>query len=155
MKYHYTGGLKLAPILEDELIRPTELYLARGERGVAWFTTRLTFEPTAIPAFETGNTRNALTVPELAEIGDGLYRFGVRDDHPQLHPWLKICRLACTPKKIRVALESVARQKGSDPYMYWGSLTPISIYECALEESLDGASWHCAISKTQAAGAGR
>src|SRR5271165_7104517 len=39
MKYHYTTGQKLPLILADEVIRPTELYLRRGERAVAWFTT--------------------------------------------------------------------------------------------------------------------
>jgi hypothetical protein len=155
MKYHYTTGQKLPLILADELIRPTELYLQRGERAVAWFTTRETYEPTAIPAFIVGQEKKFLPPPELAQIGDGLYRFGVRDDHPQLHPWLKICRLAHTPKKIRESLESIAREKGGNPYSYWGSLTAISIYECTLEDSSDGIAWRCALSKSQAAGAGR
>ena len=153
MKYHYTTGLSLPLILADEVIRPTELHLVRGERGVAWFTTRETFEPTAIPVFAAFvKEKKFLPLPKVAVVAHGLYRFGVRDDHPQLHPWLKICRLARTPNKFRVALERVAREEGGNPYTYWGSLTPISVYECTLEESSDGISWQGALSKAASAG---
>ena len=152
MKYHYTTGLKLTLILKDDLIRPTELFLAPYERGVAWFTTRLTYEPTAIKTCDNGKTQLSLT--ELAELGDGLYRFGVPDDHPQhaqLFPWLKICRVAHTPKTVRCSLERIAREQGGDPYTYWGSLSPVSILGCTIEKSLDGDSWECALPQEQAA----
>jgi hypothetical protein len=120
MKYHYTIGHKVALILADKLIRPTELHLERGERGVVWFTTRSTFEPTAVKGVGAADNGMVCTVPtlkELAELGGGLYRFGVPDNHPQLYPWLKICRLAHTPKIIRVRLEEIARQKGANPHV--------------------------------------
>jgi len=158
VKYHYTTGRKAALILADKFIRPTDLYLERGERAVAWFTTRDTFEPTALPALENKTTgeRTPLTPTEAAELDGGLYRFGLSDDHQQhsqLHPWLKICRLAGTRNAVRVSLERIARGQGGNPYTYWGSLLPISIFGCALEKSMDGVSWHCAL--TRAAGAGQ
>jgi hypothetical protein len=130
MKYHYTTGVNAEKILADKYIRPTELYLLRRERGVAWFTTRATYEPTALPVWQDLQTkiRKDLTLTEAAELGGGLWRFGVPDDHQQhshLYPWLKICRLARTPKKAQLALQHSARKMGSDPYTYWGSLSPI------------------------------
>lgn len=160
MKYHYTTGQNAYKILEDKFIRPTELFLLPGERGVAWFTTRLTFEPTAVPLWVDCETkaRKRLTLTEAAEIGDGLWRFGVAEDHPQhlqLNPWLKICRLARTPKNAQQALQRSARKMGSDPYTYWGSLSPISIFGCTLEKSTDGITWQNACVETQAAKAGK
>jgi hypothetical protein len=160
MKYHYTTGGNTRKIMEDKLIRPTELFLEHGERGVAWFTTRVTFEPTALPVWEDRQTkvRRELTLTEAAELGGGLYRFGLPDDHPQhseLYPWLKICRLARTPKKAVQALHRVARKMGSDPFTYWGSLSPISIFGCTFEKSMDGITWHCGLSETLAASAGK
>ena len=143
MRWHYTVGIKMRLIVQDGYLKPSNTNAPAGEKPGVYFTTRETFEPTAVPSRVNAVTREKWdfsSLEELAQWCDGLYRIGVSDDYP-LHPWLKLCRLARIGERYRRGLEKFARGVGSNPYTFWGTLRPVPIEDWAAVERFADGRW--------------
>ncbi|SMP65657.1 hypothetical protein SAMN06295888_1135 [Desulfonatronum zhilinae] len=132
--YHYTDiANKLPLIIGSGGLMPTNTF-AENERPLIWFTTSPDFEPTATRGIydkETGETK-WLTVQEQEKML-GLCRFLLPATDKRLMNWKKACVYAGTPKRIRVALEKYAREKGSNTKDFFAVAPFIPLSELSFE----------------------
>src|ERR1700741_1052892 len=110
--WHYTIGLKLPLIRESGCLRPTDTGIGPSERPVLWFSTAPYWEPTSAKGLATGGASRTLSMQENAEMGEGLYRFGL--PACTLIRWPEIGKRAGMRAAMRNALMRVGRQQGAN-----------------------------------------
>ena len=139
--WHYTTGDKLASIQVDSVIRPATLHLSAGEIPVVWFSMNQYFERTATKQIrneESGDIRPA-TLPEMRELGSGIYRLGVSPR--SLLGGETLRRKAKIDRKTWSALGAMARNIGASESDWWGSLSNVLLSDCVIEVMNDGLKW--------------
>ena len=88
------------------------------------FSQREDWEPASYRAARLGGRIVPVHRLEDYELyGWRVYRVGVSRD--LLHPWMRLKRLCGMPPAMARALEQIARDLGSNPYDWWGTLKPI------------------------------
>jgi hypothetical protein len=147
--WHYTIGDRLQQIVESGEIRQAtagvnmkldeaalwEIILTGvakpisqvvgGEMPAVWFTTRETFEPTAMKGMMMGGFRRTMSLDEMEQHGNGLARIGVR---AELVPadWQHHVRHSGITSKMARALAGSASAVGSDPRQWRVHYAPVS-----------------------------
>lgn len=137
--WHYTTGDCLESILADGEIRVAfegvdgENFDASaleelGRRGLStptarvgmtekpavWFSTRITFEPTALKGIVVGGGRRSATLDEMERLAGGLVRIGVRADLVRVG-WAFHTKRGGLSRKTALSLVRAAKGVGADP----------------------------------------
>ena len=124
LAWHYTVGVWFAKIESAGVLRPATEFVEKRERPVVWFTTRDTFEPTAVKLWRRPDgTLERLSVEETERRGRGLFRIGIEPDGLSTwDEWRKHSRVRPT---VADALERVAEDQGSDVSEWLVSFRPV------------------------------
>jgi hypothetical protein len=142
--WHYTYN-HIADILESGVLlpprmtphfnysNPSLLFLGgsmRKDRGfqadakLLLFSQREDWEPASYRSITLGSIKIYLHKLEDYEAhGKRVYRVGV--SRGLLHPWMRLKRLCGMPPAMGRALEQSARELGSNPFDWWGTMRPI------------------------------
>jgi hypothetical protein len=110
--YHYTVGRALLGIVDDGEIGVAAL--PGTDAPVVWLSTRASFEPSVVASVIEDGRRRELSVDELAERGQGLFRIEV-DPAVEPMPWREYVAWAEVPDEAVSHLERIARERGADP----------------------------------------
>lgn len=140
--WHYTTGEKLDSIQVDCVIRPATLYVSEWEVPVVWFSMNQYFERTAtkrIRTEESGEIGRPATLPEMRELGDGIYRLGVSPR--SLLGGEALRRKAKIDRKTWAAMGAMARDIGASEFDWWGSLSNVLLSDCVVEVMNDDLNW--------------
>lgn len=123
--WHYTVGMWLRSILEDQMIKLATKGVPTGERPVVWTTTNPNWEPTAKKGREQDSRVVTLGKQETAAYGEGLYRIEVV---PEAAPygWEEFKRLSNIPERMAKSLARVAREQRSNHRDWRVSFEPIA-----------------------------
>ena len=138
--WHYTynhiedileSGVLLPPIMchhyETHNFVPAHMLYSKevvADAKLLLFSQREDWEPASYRAVRVGGEEFPLRkLDDYARLGWKVFRIGV--ERNLLHPWLKLKRLASMPPEMGRALERVARDLGSNPYDWWGTLKPV------------------------------
>jgi hypothetical protein len=84
------------------------------------FSQREDWEPAS---YRTLNGMPLYKLEDYETSGRSVYRVGVSRD--LLHPWMRLKRLCGMPHPMARALEDLAREIGSNPLDWWGTMRPI------------------------------
>jgi hypothetical protein len=88
------------------------------------FSQRADWEPASFRGLVVGGTLIDLQKLEDYEAyGMRVYRVGV--SRGLLHPWMRLKRLCGMPPRMARGLEKIAREIGSNPFDWWGTMRPI------------------------------
>lgn len=139
LAWHYTVGMKLPLIRESGVIKPTDVYIEPDERPVSWWSTNPYWEPTSAKGLATGGESRTLSMQENAEMGEGLYRFGLSVS--ALIRWPEIGKRAGIRAPMRNALMRVGRKQGSDPAQWYGTFHEIPIQGLIFQQLIDFRYW--------------
>jgi len=150
--WHYTYSHHIDEIIESGALLPPRLVpslweevAVDGNKGFDADKKMLLFS--ANPEWEPSSYRsvgiNGHVVPlhnltDYAKYGITVYRIGV--DNSILKPWVRLTKLARRPREMVRTLENTARELGSNPFDYWGTLFRVSSDEWKSIETFDG-SW--------------
>ena len=141
LAWHYTIGVLLAEIESSGVIRPATEFVDKRERPVVWFTTRDTFEPTAVKMLRRPDgTLRSLSVEETERLGRGLFRIGV--DPGGLLTWNEWRKRSRVRPVMADALEKVARDQGSDVTEWLVSFKPVPAPAWEAVEVWYRGQWH-------------
>lgn len=139
MRWHYTIGDYMPLIVNDGFLTPSTP-VPHLEKPILFFTECDSYEPTAWKSVMENAVVREMTIEEMGKRFGGLFRIGVADSYP-LKPWLKVCRLAHVKDAVRKSMERIAFEKGSDPYKFWGTLSPVPMRDWAVIEKYEDARW--------------
>jgi hypothetical protein len=96
----------------------------RADSRMLLFSQREDWEPSSYRGLVKAGTVIDLHRLEDYEVyGIRVYRVGVGRD--LLHPWMRLKRLCRMPPDMAKALETTARELGSNPFDWWGTTRPI------------------------------
>ncbi len=88
------------------------------------FSQREDWEPASYRGLALGGkVIELLKLEDYEAYGKRVYRVGVSRD--LLHPWMRLKRLCGMPPAMAKALEKIAREIGSNPFDWWGTMRPI------------------------------
>lgn len=136
--YHYTVGLKLRSIAQDDYLMLTPSIPKLGEKPVVWLSTEPFYEPTANKMIMGPyDERPRLSTMEemVAQMG-GIYRFGFDPTTlppDTVVPWVVLKNRARMPKKIVNRLLKRARGVKARPSHWYGTMRELSIANATLE----------------------
>jgi hypothetical protein len=138
--WHYTydriadileSGVLLPPIMchhyETHTSVPAHMLYSKevvADAKLLLFSQREDWEPASYRAARLGG--RVIPVHRLDDYelyGWRVYRVGVSRD--LLHPWIRLKRLCGMPPAMARSLEQYARELGSNPYDWWGTMHPI------------------------------
>lgn len=132
--WHYTTMVHFEKIMNDGFLRPTSVYVLPPEKPVLWFSANRYCEPTALKMVTKQGRLISLTLEGQLE-SFGVVRFGI--DASKLIPWNKLKGKArIDPDTVR-GLIRAAKDKGSKPSDWYGTLKPINIDDCLTVEFMD------------------
>jgi hypothetical protein len=146
--WHYTVGLKLPAIRESGVLRPTDACIESYEKPVCWFSVNPYWEPTSAKishqsfiAAVTSEDRAAFRrfMQETAEVGEGLYRFGMPTSG--LIRWPEIGKRANIKAFMRNALMRSGRAQGAEPSQWYGTLHEVPIEGLIFQQLVDFRYW--------------
>ena len=156
--WHYTIGLKLPLIRESGVLRPTDACIPPDERPVCWFSTAAHWEQTAakmrpctpdeyrgpkakdmFPDPLSGRWLRRCNMQETAEIGEGLYRFGLPAS--ELIRWPEVGKLAGIRAKMRGSLMKTGRLQGAEPPQWYGTFKEIPLAKMVMQQLIDFRYW--------------
>ena len=138
--YHYCPGDNVPKILTHGQLRPSAAGARPGERPALWFTSRPTYEPTAIKLWVQGGFVRSLTLQEMAE-AYGLARFVVPEEVAPL-TWVDWARTSGVRAVEVKRMARASKRLGSDVKLYRAAYEPVPVELClAIEESTDGRTW--------------
>ena len=95
LAWHYTTGKKFIMISESEQLQPTAIGVRPPEKPILWFSKNPYWEKTANKAIQDNNKIKTLTMKQTFELGNGLYRFGIKVK--RIHQWNKLKKKARMP----------------------------------------------------------
>lgn len=131
--WHYTTGQKVRGITFAGFIQPADKFLAPQERPVAWFSLHPHFELTAAKGLidpRTGSHR-AATIGEMAEMANGVYRFGLPARELLTGEALRL--KARIPGATWKSLMSSGLKAGADPHQWFGYVGPVEVGRCTVQ----------------------
>jgi hypothetical protein len=146
--WHYTVGLKLPAIHESGVLRPTDACIEPYEKPVCWFSVNPYWEPTSakishqsfIAAVRDPKAFRRY-MQETAELGEGLYRFGL--PVRELIRWPEIGKRAGIKAFMRNALMRSGRIQGAKPEQWYGTFHEIPIDGLIFQQLVDFRYWAC------------
>lgn len=112
--WHYTSGDCLECILADGEIRVAEGNIEARERPAVWFTTRQTFEPTAVKCISKNGRLGVATPEEMDLLAGGHARIGVAARLVRLGWTYHVNRSGISRRTAR-ALATYGEEIGSEP----------------------------------------
>jgi hypothetical protein len=139
--WHYTCGLRLAPILADGAIKPATAYVPVGAKPAVWFSRNPVWEETANQWFEDAAGRRVFGTKQAThERGGGLARVGV---HPTTapHDWVAYKQLSGVSPKMARFMYNQAVAAGSKPSEWFISFEPVPADRWRAVELWDGVRW--------------
>ena len=135
MIYHYTKVMHLPPILAQGL-KPTNVFIAPGEKPVLWFSTNPQWENTVFcsdaPSLKEAHLR-------MRSMG-GLARIGCHDSVAP-HRWKELKELANIPSKFAMSLYQAAIAVQSRPGEWRGTFSVVPVKQFKTIEVFDGVNW--------------
>lgn len=118
-RYHYTVGFWARLIIEEGVIRPTDLHVGPGEKPAVWFSTNPTWESSANKA------RNGeIGMTATARCGRGIYRFAVAPETAP-HNWETYVRASGVSPHGERQLRRGAKKMYSNHREYFVSFDPV------------------------------
>jgi hypothetical protein len=88
------------------------------------FSQRADWEPASYRGLTVGGRIiDLFKLEDYEAYGKRVYRVGVSRD--LLHPWMRLKRLCGMPPQMARGLEKIAREIGSSPFDWWGTMRPI------------------------------
>jgi hypothetical protein len=88
------------------------------------FSQRADWEPASYRGLTVGGRIiDLFKLEDYEAYGKRVYRVGVSRD--LLHPWMRLKRLCGMPPAMARALEKTARERGGNPFDWWGTMRPI------------------------------
>ena len=109
-------------LLFGDLIRKDRGFQADSK--LLLFSQRDDWEPASYRGLVVGGRVIDLhRLEDYEAYGKRVYRIGVSRD--LLHPWMRLKRLCGMPTSMAKALEQTARDIGSNPFDWWGTMRPI------------------------------
>lgn len=140
--YHYTTAEHARSILADGELRPSAAGAVGRERPALWFTSRPTYEPTAVKMFEdaaTGRVRQLTLDGQAARFG--LARFVAPASVAPLD-WGAWARQSGVRTSDVKRMARRARDLGSDVALYRATFDAVPVGQgVAVETSADGRTW--------------
>ena len=140
--FHYAPAAYLPRILQSGHLRPSNAG-APKERPLLWFSTRQDWEPTATKMkWDPQRGLQHMTFAEqLATVG--CIRFALPANDERLLTWIKACKVAGTPARLRQVMELSGRLQGGDPANWFAVTCEVPLLDLRLEV-LRGSKWRCA-----------
>jgi hypothetical protein len=139
--FHYTVGIRLLKILEDQKIKCATAFIGKKEKPVVWFSTNQEWEKTANKMWNDKKGRLiSLSKEETEELGNGLVRIEVT---PETAPytWEDYKQKARVDRRILSGLYKVAKDQGADPREWRVSFVPVKMENWLSVELWDGEKW--------------
>jgi hypothetical protein len=141
--WHYTTDDKLNSIYADEALLPTAIAIGPNERPVLWFSSNPVWEPTANKALgvERNGQRTMIRPMTNAEMFRmfKLRRFGIDSERLMHWPVLrKAARIGMTEQRRMIKR---AREMGSAPHHWYGTLDPVPLSDLVREDYIHGEGW--------------
>jgi hypothetical protein len=144
--WHYTYEHRIRAILDSGAILPPASVLSansygidddlhsafQGSRGfsadarLVLFSERQDWEPASYRAYRNGTTGEVVDLTkreQYAKVGLKIYRIGVNRD--VLKPYMRLKQIVRMPKIMSAGIEDLARELGSNPFDWWGSVLPV------------------------------
>ncbi len=138
--FHYCPGVYVPDILTHGQLLPSAAGAQVEERPTLWFTSRPTYEPTAVKMVVDGRFLRLLTLQEMAE-GYGLARFVVPEEVAPL-TWNDWVNEIGVPRHEAEVMAQYAETLGSDDSLYRATFEAVPVSDCiAVEMSTDNQSW--------------
>lgn len=138
--YHYTVGDKVRQIQTEGFLRPSTAGVPYDEEPITWFSSHTFFEPTARKMFiREDGTSGILSVREMCELCNGVYRYGLRENDEELmiefgiSGWDVIKVQARISKEQRRRLAISGRSQGARTSQWYGTIkdvVPIDRLRC-------------------------
>lgn len=138
--WHYTyshieeiieSGVLLPPIMcphyETRTCVPAHMLYSKetvADAKLLLFSQRKDWEPASYRAISVWGMPFPLhKLEDYAKHGMDVYRIGVR--RSLLYPWLRLMELVKMPPQMGRSLEKIAREIGSNPFDWWGTVKPV------------------------------
>lgn len=139
--WHYTTGVKFELIMESGVLRPADIGVEPPELPILWFSLHPFYDNSARKGLrdDTGRMTRAATVPEMYEMGGGLFRFGcpiTRLKHGE------VLRKSAKMQSIvwRKLLKGAAAM-GANAGDWWGHIGELPIADLKFEAMDDNLKW--------------
>ncbi len=140
--WHYTVDVHIPDILRCGYVDVARLYLAPGEKPVAWFSANQFWERTVrkLVCKTLGEASPPWGLEEMFSHGVHGVRIGVLPEAAPLG-WTALRAQANIPSKMVRTLLRVAQQWGANPWDWYGSLTPVPAEQWQATEMWNGDEW--------------
>lgn len=140
--WHYTTGQKYELIKQTGILLPAEAGVEPPEQPILWFSTHPRYEPSALKPIEAPTTREGirlLTLDEMYEMADGLYRFG----YPiaELKCGENLRKAAKMPSIWWRRLAKRAANLKADPADWWGHVGSLPLSAVTVEKMDTNKRW--------------
>lgn len=140
MAWHYTTATRFLQILRQRVLMPHKPADASVGEPVVWFSICDDFDPSACLTADRGDGHlTHCSVSETADLGQGLVRLGV--PVRTLLTCAELRREARMSEATWKQLCEEARELGSDPDQWFGSLHPIPLDRCVVDVRDDDGRW--------------
>ncbi len=132
--WRYAVGIRAWDIRYAGAIRPATAP-QDGGRAVVWFSARQDWEPTASKTVVVDDVYRAMTIPEMADLTGGLWRFG----HPRqgLLGWRSLRYAAHMSGEAALRLLVAANKVGAEAALWFGCLDPVPLNACTVQRLHD------------------
>lgn len=144
MFFHYTTGNKISSILNDGLLRRSEILLFPNEKPVLWFSSNQDWENTTRKSIgfvsEQGQYTKYLLDKKEQHKKLTLVRFGLSFKDHRVNDWNTTCKKAKTPLMMKYGLEHTGIEMGGNPRQWYGVLCDLSVEELTFQV-WDGNEW--------------
>ena len=138
--WHYTIGDRALDILEGGVIKRATAGVPEGEKPIVWFSTNQVWEQTACKFTHTPTGPVRLNKEQTAELGNGLYRFGVLDKTAP-YKWRELRQKAGMTSATVKHLESWGKAQGANIGQWRGTFEDVPIEKCVAIEVLKDGRW--------------
>lgn len=140
--WHYTTGQKYELIKQTETLLPAEAGVEPPEQPILWFSTHPRYEPSALKPIAdpaTGKIIRLLTLDEMYEMADGLYRFG----YPiaELKCGENLRKAAKMPSIVWRRLGKAAAGLKAAPADWWGYVGSLPLSAVTVEKMDSNKRW--------------
>jgi hypothetical protein len=141
LAWHYTTAEKFALIIESGELRTTlsQVTERRQERPVLWFSMDQFWEGTVVYTREVNGRIKSCSMLETQTAGCGLVRLGY--PMAKVIPWLELWKPARIKPNMKRFLEKAGREKGANPYHWFGCFSPVLLSELVVEVMNIGHTW--------------
>ena len=141
MRWHYTTGQKLGPILASGHLRPAAPNVPKAGRPVVWFSTNPQWEPTAnLFRRAADGSLERLSKDQTYVLGGGLIRVGVAPEVAP-HDWNAYKQLSGIAPKLAREMYDAAIKLRSRPGQWFVSFDPVPQAKWLAVEVLEGEQW--------------